>query len=63
MRHPYAFSDGSKEDEEEGDENAIKSTGYKVVGENMSTFKKMMLGEVSYQTYNKDDPSYLQSKK
>jgi len=53
---PFAFSDGSEEDEEERDENAINSTGYKVVGENMSTFKKMMLGEVSYKKY-KTDPT------
>ena len=39
---PFAFSDGSKEDEEDRDENAVKSTGYKVVGENLSAFKKMM---------------------
>jgi len=59
---PFAFSDGSEEDEEERDENAINSTGYKVVGENMSTFKKMMLGEVSYKVY-KSDPNLSSKQK
>ena len=60
---PNAFVGDSKEDEEEWEKDSVKSTsGYKVVGENMSTFKKMMLGEVSYKSY-KTDPSLSSKQK
>ena len=53
---PNAFVGGTEKDKEEWEKDAVKDTGYKVVGENVSTFKKIMLGEVSYKTY-KQDPS------
>jgi hypothetical protein len=59
---PNAFVGDSKEDEDEWEKDSVKSTGYKVVGENMSTFKKMMLGEVSYKTY-KTDPTLSSKQK
>ena len=59
---PFAFSDDSKDSKKKKKKNSENSTGYKMVDENTSTFKKMMLGEISYKKY-KGDPNFSSKQK